>query len=442
MKFQIQSSTQTSMLLILAVSVLFLFSPSSVAQEKKQNQNRLPVMFRNVKLAADQKAKIRSFQEEANKKLASLNRKQNEVLTPEQLEKRRATLREARKNGMSQREARKLVDEKTKLSQEQTEQLAGLNAQRNKIQKELQAAYLNVLSPEQKRQIDASKRSDRGARAKRIAPTYADISYGPHERNIMDVWLAKADKPTPVFFSIHGGGFRAGNKGIDSGLLQACLDQGISVVAITYRLSGEAIAPAQFHDSARAIQFVRSKSSQWNLDKSRFASSGGSAGAGISMWLAFHDDLADAENKDPVLRESTRLKCAIVYNGQTTYDPREIKKLIPEANTFRESALEQLFGIDSSKNLENLPADKSKLIEECSPINHVTKDDVPVLLAYASKAGAPVTSQGVGIHHPRFGTHLKKKMDPLGIECRVETSSRRGSEQWVKQTMAFLKKHL
>jgi len=37
-------------------------------------------------------------------------------------------------------------------------------------------------------------------------------------------------------------------------------------VAITYRLSGEAKAPAQFHDAARAIQFIRSEDKEWNLD--------------------------------------------------------------------------------------------------------------------------------------------------------------------------------
>ena len=41
-----------------------------------------------------------------------------------------------------------------------------------------------------------------------IPPTHADVKYGPHERNVMDVWLAKSDKPTPVLVSIHGGGFQ------------------------------------------------------------------------------------------------------------------------------------------------------------------------------------------------------------------------------------------
>src|SRR5438874_2726365 len=90
-------------------------------------------------------------------------------------------------------------------------------------------------------------------------PTHENVKYGLHDRNVMDVWLAKSDKPTPVLVSIHGGGFRSGNKSVSSDLLRKCLDSGISVVAITYRLSDQAIAPAQFLDSARAIQFTRHK---------------------------------------------------------------------------------------------------------------------------------------------------------------------------------------
>jgi len=45
------------------------------------------------------------------------------------------------------------------------------------------------------------------------------------------------------------------------------------------------------HDCARAIQFLRSKAARWNIDPKRIAATGGSAGAGISLWLGFHDDL-------------------------------------------------------------------------------------------------------------------------------------------------------
>lgn len=270
-------------------------------------------------------------------------------------------------------------------------------------------------------------------------PTHENVKYGPHERNVMDIWLAKSAKPTPVLVSIHGGGFRGGNKSVIPELLRGCLDSGISVVAITYRLSDQAIAPAQFHDSARAIQFIRHNAKQWNLDPKRVAATGSSAGAGLSLWLGFHNDLADPKSDDPVLRQSTRLTCMSVFNGQTSYDPRFIRTLFPDKDIYKESALAKLFDVDPNQ-LDNLPPEKYKLFEYVSSINFLTKDDAPAQLIYASKLDTPITSQGIGIHHPKFGQVLKERMDKLGIECEFHTGVGRGGSAAL--TLGFIKKHL
>jgi acetyl esterase/lipase len=66
-------------------------------------------------------------------------------------------------------------------------------------------------------------------------------------------------------------------------ILMGCLDAGISVAAINHRYSTQAIAPAPFKDSARAVEFLRSQGKDWNIDPKRFAATGGSAGALISL---------------------------------------------------------------------------------------------------------------------------------------------------------------
>src|SRR5207302_1964795 len=55
---------------------------------------------------------------------------------------------------------------------------------------------------------------------------------------------------------------------------------------------------------------------------------GGSAGAGISLWLAFHADLAQPDSKAVVARQSTRLTCAGLFGAQSSYDPPVTKKII------------------------------------------------------------------------------------------------------------------
>ncbi|NQU75546.1 MAG: alpha/beta hydrolase, partial [Planctomycetes bacterium] len=175
------------------------------------------------------------------------------------------------------------------------------------------------------------------------APTHENVAYGSHQRHVLDFWQANADSPTPLFVWIHGGGFRAGDKAsIPAALLTACLQSGISCASINYRLSNHAPYPAQMYDGARAIQFLRSRSAEWNLNPKHVAAGGGSAGSGISQWIGFHDDMADPKADDPVARQSTRLSCVLAINMQSTYDPREIKKLIP-GNAYRHPALNPLF---------------------------------------------------------------------------------------------------
>ena len=197
-------------------------------------------------------------------------------------------------------------------------------------------------------------------------PDFADISYGPHKRNVMDVWLAESDTPTPLVVYIHGGGFQGGDKSSGRGSAEGYARLGWSYAAINYRLTNTAPAPAAYLDCGRAIQFLRSKAEEWNLDKNLIASTGGSAGAGTSLWLAFHDDLAKPDSADPVERESTRLTCVAVDNGQCSYDPRFVADFgIPRPNFELHSFFFPFYGIERNE----IDSDKAyKLYDEMAAI--------------------------------------------------------------------------
>ena len=124
-------------------------------------------------------------------------------------------------------------------------------------------------------------------------PDFANLRYGPHERNVLDLWKArprpgKTVKPTPVVVFFHGGGFRLGDKSSVPGWLVAnCLDAGISIASANYRLSTTDTFPAPMHDGARAIQYLRSRSKELGLDPDGIAASGSSAGAGSPSGSVF-----------------------------------------------------------------------------------------------------------------------------------------------------------
>ncbi len=251
-----------------------------------------------------------------------------------------------------------------------------------------------------------------------VQPTHADIKYGEHERHVIDLYLVESDKPTPLVIYIHGGGFVGGDKrGASGSVIKAMHKENISVAAIHYRFISEHPFPVPFTDSARAIQFLRYHAKTYNLDAKRFAATGGSAGAGISLWLATRDDMADAGSDDPVSRQSTRISCASVGGAQVSYDPRFWKE-VGLAKGLKHPSFPLMFGVPAEG-----PFDEPKKIaiaNACAPIEHVSKDDPPTYFRY----GVPDelsdgTSLGAVVHHPRHGLLFKEKMDALGVECHV-----------------------
>lgn len=248
-------------------------------------------------------------------------------------------------------------------------------------------------------------------------PTLADVPYGPHPRQVLDFWQAPPAAPTPLIVFIHGGGFVGGDKGsIDGAMVRWARRDGISVAAIHYRLVTTDPFPAPMLDAARAVQFLRSKAAAWNLDPDRIAAYGGSAGAGLAMWLGFHDDLADPASPDAVARQSTRLSAVGSIGGQSTYDPIVIRQLVG-GRAWEHPSLVQCYALASLDEVDD-PAHRPAY-DEASAITHLTPDDAPVFMVYSEpdRDLPPEAGPGVGIHHPRFGHLLKARMDELGLDA-------------------------
>jgi acetyl esterase/lipase len=254
------------------------------------------------------------------------------------------------------------------------------------------------------------------ALAQKVEPTFKEVSYGPHEDMTLNFWKIESQKPTPLLVHIHGGGWLGGKKHETANANE--LKKEYSFASIDYRLAGVKLLPAAVHDAARAIQFLRTKAQEWNFDPNRIAVIGGSAGAASSLWLAYHDDLADPQSKDPVLRQSSRVCGAVAMGGQTTLDPFLLEKKIGPA-CIRHQMIWKTVG---AKSLEDLMENWSRyktISLECSPISHVSKEDPPVFLNYGKPAPIPVV-KGDGIHHAGFGRLLKEKCKKMGTECYLQ----------------------
>lgn len=251
-------------------------------------------------------------------------------------------------------------------------------------------------------------------------PTAVNVSYGPHARQVLDIWQPCALAPTPLVLFIHGGAWLGGDKAsVSQHGLHHLLDAGIAVASINYRFINlaetcEAPVKTPLADAARALQFLRFKANDWNIDAQRIGGAGESAGGASVLWLAFHEDLANPTSADPVARHSTHLTCVAVSRAQTSLDPRELRAWIPNYNYGRHA-----FGF---ANFGALYAFRDKVlpwIKEYSPIEHVTRHAPPTFLDYPYQKGEPVpgTLQVDPTHSAILGVKLAEKLRGVGVEA-------------------------
>lgn len=248
--------------------------------------------------------------------------------------------------------------------------------------------------------------------------TFENVSYGAHGRQVFDFWQADAKgEPTPLLIFIHGGGWHGGEKtDLPLKLLNFMRDHGVSVASLNYRFTSMALLPAPVHDAARAVQFLRSRAAEWRLDPKHFAAYGISAGATTSLWLAYHDDLADPASTDPVARQSTRLQAAVGMSPQPCLEPQVITGWVGD-QVLLHPMIARAVGAPKLEDMKHPKPEWLTVLHEFSAITHVGAGDPPVLISNPRMDPLPATSPGSAIHHAIFGVKLKEKCDAAGVKC-------------------------
>lgn len=255
-------------------------------------------------------------------------------------------------------------------------------------------------------------------------PTFADVSYGPHARNVLDFWRAESDRPTPVVVFIHGGGFITGDKDharlTESHRISRCLKNGASFASINYRYRTDATLDSILRDCARSIQFLRSRAEEWNLDRSRVAVYGTSAGGGAALWLAVRDDLADPKSTDPILRESTRLTVAGHLNSQATYDIEQWAEYLGIADDWLQVMSMgddlEFYGVKKRSEVDS-PAAR-KIRRDIDMLAYLDPDDPPLYIHNLNPDIPPLERSAV-VHHPRHAAHLHAACEKVGLETAL-----------------------
>ncbi len=112
--------------------------------------------------------------------------------------------------------------------------------------------------------------------------------YGAHPSQFGDLFLPAAPGPHPVAVLVHGGCWQAAY-GLEAlgQLAQGMAARGMAVWNIEYRRLGDGGGwPDTFLDVGAALDSLRTLADRFNLDLSRVATAGHSAGGHLALWLA------------------------------------------------------------------------------------------------------------------------------------------------------------
>tara|TARA_R110002012_G_scaffold268929_1_gene452923 strand:- start:206 stop:1159 length:954 start_codon:yes stop_codon:yes gene_type:complete len=277
---------------------------------------------------------------------------------------------------------------------------------------------------------------------------YRNIQYGDVNITNLDLMAPQGTgAPTPCIINIHGGSFAYGDKTdiyedlIDQGIILDYLDKGIAYVSINYKLVSqfEEVSGIKrcFDSAVLAIQFIKYYADIFNIDKNKIALNGGSAGGGISLWIASSPDLADPSNQNLIKRESTSIHSLSLNIAQATYDlvkwesevfavnyPGYSLELDYNTNKETKDSVDRTYGIKSYSELLTEPTlslrnelDMLRLMGE--------RQTVDTYLFYSNTlAGAIVNNTIIdGVHSDYMGKAISNKMGVIGTNVLADLRS-------------------
>lgn len=284
---------------------------------------------------------------------------------------------------------------------------------------------------------------DGASEAKSIQPTYANVKYGPHDRNVMDVYLSKSSAACPVVIYIHGGGFIQGDKKLQGNMVRFVQEfnkRGVTFVSINYPYLSSNSLDQILKDIARSVQFLRYESKKYNIQKDKIAVFGNSAGAGSSLWINFHDDLKNSQSSDPVERESSKPVCAAAISTQATYLLSEWGEILdmPQASVEQALSKKEMFPyFEKHMNAMNAQ-EKTVYYKEVDILSWVDKKDAPVFLLNIQKPGKKANL----LHHPKHSEAVEKKCQEKGVSVDYFSPQDGKPIQGQKALFEFLIKNL
>jgi acetyl esterase/lipase len=194
----------------------------------------------------------------------------------------------------------------------------------------------------------------------------------------LDLYAPEKAKQVPLIVWIHGGAFLFGSKEgfpVEPVPLHFLLE-GYAVASINYRLSPEAVFPAQLEDCKAAIRWLRAKADEIGIDPNRIGVWGASAGGNLAALLGTTGEVREFEVGEN-LDYSSRVQAVCDFYGPTDF-------LQMDANRLPDGQIHNAPDSPESKLVGAPIQDNPDKVRRVNPITYVTKNAPPFLIVHGA----------------------------------------------------------
>lgn len=243
-------------------------------------------------------------------------------------------------------------------------------------------SLLSLLAATSYLQTPPTERAQRKAIPPAGTTLHRDLAYVPmgHPRQKLDLYLpagkASFHAGWPLIIYIHGGAFMVGDKSTEL-LPVRLLTKGYALASLNYRLSGDALFPAQIEDCKTAVRWLRAHAREYGLDPTRFVSWGESAGATLAALLGTTGQTTRYDVGEN-LQHSSAVQAVVDYYGPTDFLQMDAHRLPGgPSHDVPNSPEAKLIGGPIQENREKAQA--------ANPITYLSKQTPPFFIAHGMK---------------------------------------------------------
>ena len=252
----------------------------------------------------------------------------------------------------------------------------------------------------------------------------SDIVYGTaHERELkLDLYMPVDAANPPLLIWVHGGRWSRGSK--ESILTTAFVEDGYAMASVGFRLSGDAMFPAQIHDIKAAIRYLRGNAASLGYDAARIAILGSSSGAHLASLVGVTNGHEELEGEiGEYLDYSSDVQAIVSYYGASNLTTI-LNQSTPHGLSVRGPALELLLG--------GHPDQKITIARLASPVFHIDATDPPLLMLHGDQDPQMPINQSHELHgvYDEHGLNVRGSKWSMGPYTAVSRSVTGSAMRW------------